>query len=229
VWDSAAFSSIFLASSFSCSQSESTPAHTQVTQTVGRYRTKENKMDTPKMFLCTVVHPKLFPGPITDPGNPLRVKMLIEIGAEDLIIRASAASANGKIMGTEPLAKIERVIIEHLASSAQRIEILRRSLLRMAIVGGIILAFMLFIRAYSLGTSILIALVVAAIIGPLNFLLNGGLGGKQDMVRFCFEPSEHGHIFYLEVPPTQEPELHQALLAAGLNLEEPETNTGAEI
>ena len=36
VWDSAAFSSIFLASSFSCSQAESTPAHTQVTQTVRR-------------------------------------------------------------------------------------------------------------------------------------------------------------------------------------------------
>ncbi len=36
VWDSAAFSSIFLASGFSCSQAESTPAHTQVTQTVGR-------------------------------------------------------------------------------------------------------------------------------------------------------------------------------------------------
>lgn len=34
VWDSAAFSSIFLASSFSCSQTLSTPAHTQVTQTV---------------------------------------------------------------------------------------------------------------------------------------------------------------------------------------------------
>jgi hypothetical protein len=34
VWDSAAFSSIFLASSFSCSQAESTLAHTQVTQTV---------------------------------------------------------------------------------------------------------------------------------------------------------------------------------------------------
>ena len=30
VWDSAAFSSIFLASSFSCSQTESTPTHTQV-------------------------------------------------------------------------------------------------------------------------------------------------------------------------------------------------------
>jgi len=36
VWESAAFSSIFLASSFPCSQALSTPAHTQVTQTVGR-------------------------------------------------------------------------------------------------------------------------------------------------------------------------------------------------
>jgi hypothetical protein len=35
VWDSAAFSSIFLASSFFYSQALSTPAHTQVTQTVG--------------------------------------------------------------------------------------------------------------------------------------------------------------------------------------------------
>ncbi len=34
MWDSAAFSGIFLASIFSCSQAESTPAHTQVTQTV---------------------------------------------------------------------------------------------------------------------------------------------------------------------------------------------------
>jgi len=34
VWESARFSSIFLASSFSCSQTESTPAHLRVTQTV---------------------------------------------------------------------------------------------------------------------------------------------------------------------------------------------------
>jgi hypothetical protein len=38
VWDSAAFSSIFLASSFLSFQAESTPAHTQVMQTVGRWR-----------------------------------------------------------------------------------------------------------------------------------------------------------------------------------------------
>ena len=34
-WESAASSNIFLASGFFCSQTESTPAHTQVTQTVG--------------------------------------------------------------------------------------------------------------------------------------------------------------------------------------------------
>ena len=37
VWESARFTSIFLASSFSCSQAESTPTHTQVTQTVGQF------------------------------------------------------------------------------------------------------------------------------------------------------------------------------------------------
>jgi hypothetical protein len=42
VWDSARFTSIFLASSFSCSQALSTPAHTQVTQTVGQPRAKPN-------------------------------------------------------------------------------------------------------------------------------------------------------------------------------------------
>jgi len=36
VWESARFTSIFLASSFFCSQTFSTPAHTRVTQTVGK-------------------------------------------------------------------------------------------------------------------------------------------------------------------------------------------------
>src|SRR5450759_2173191 len=37
-WDSSPFSSIFLASSFFCSQAESTPAPEPVTQTVGRLK-----------------------------------------------------------------------------------------------------------------------------------------------------------------------------------------------
>jgi len=39
-WDSAAFSSIFLALSFFCSQAESTPAHLPVTQTVRQPKSK---------------------------------------------------------------------------------------------------------------------------------------------------------------------------------------------
>jgi len=39
-WESARFSSIFLASSFFCSQALSTPAHLRVTQTVGRLASK---------------------------------------------------------------------------------------------------------------------------------------------------------------------------------------------
>jgi len=39
-WDSAAFFDSFLASSFFCSQIESTPAHLRVTQTVGRLASK---------------------------------------------------------------------------------------------------------------------------------------------------------------------------------------------
>jgi hypothetical protein len=44
--DSAAFSSIFQASSFFCSQSESTPAHPWVTQTVGQFSIRKEIMKT---------------------------------------------------------------------------------------------------------------------------------------------------------------------------------------
>jgi len=39
-WDSARFSSIFLALSFFCSQAFSQPAHLRVTQTVGQFLAK---------------------------------------------------------------------------------------------------------------------------------------------------------------------------------------------
>ncbi len=52
VWDSAAFSSIFLASSFSCSQTESTPAHTQVTQTVRQPKSKNKTIFETQVLFC---------------------------------------------------------------------------------------------------------------------------------------------------------------------------------
>ncbi len=181
-------------------------------------------MDTPRTFLCTVMHPGLFPGPIIDLGRPLRVKMLVEVGTEDLIIRASAPIAKGKVMGTESLSKIGRVTIERVTGSAQRIEILRRSLWRMVLVGGIVLAYTLLFRSYPLRYDALMALAVAAFIGPLNFLLDGGLGRKPDVVRFHFMPTESGRPFYLEVLSAEQQELHEALLAAGLSPEDAEAS-----
>ena len=69
VWDSAAFSSIFLASSFSCSQALSSPAHTQVTQTVGlpnaRSVMKISKDESTTYFLIPVIRPRLRSAPAT--------------------------------------------------------------------------------------------------------------------------------------------------------------------
>lgn len=181
-------------------------------------------MDTHDTFLCTVMHPRLFPAPIIDPGNPLRVKVLVQVGADELIVRASAPSAEGKVLGSEPWTKIGGVTIERLTGSTRRLEIMRRSLLRMALVGGIALVFFLFFRSFPLHYAVLGALAIAAFVGPLNFLLNGGLGRKQDAVRFYFMPAEGGRRFYLEVLPAEEPELHQALLSAGLSVKDAEAS-----
>ena len=105
---------------------------------------------------------------------------------------------------------------------------MQRSLLSMAIVGGITLVIMLIMRAYPLGTSILAGVIVAAIVGSINFLFNGGLEARQDVTRFLFEPSRHDHTFYLEVPSTNQLGLRQALLAAGLTLVEPEISEGTK-
>jgi hypothetical protein len=148
--------------------------------------------------------------------------MLVEVGSDELIVRASAPSAEGKVMGSEPWTKVDGVTIERLAANVQRLEILRRSLIRMAIVGGIALAFFLFLRSFPPHLAILGALAIAAFIGPLNFLLNGGLGRKQDVVRFHFMLAEGGRPFYLEVLPEEEPKLHWALLSVGLGFEDTE-------
>jgi len=50
-WDSAAFSSIFLASSFSCSQAFSTPAHLRVTQTVSQPKSKTKYVFVSQSFI----------------------------------------------------------------------------------------------------------------------------------------------------------------------------------
>lgn len=184
-------------------------------------------MDTSRPFLCTVMHPRLLPAPPMTSGGPLRVKLLVEIAPQELIIRASAPSAKGKIIGTEPWPKIERVTVEPLQGSAQRLEILRRSLWRMALVGGGLLVFGLVVRAYPIEISLLMALIVGGFTGALNFLLNGGFGSKQDVVRIHFTLAERGQPFYLEVSTEQEWDVRQALRGVGLHLEDSESNQSA--
>ena len=145
--------------------------------------------------------------------------MLIEVGADELIICAPRPIGNRKIMGTEALGGISQVIIEHMTSAAQRREIMRGSLSRMALFGGLVLAYMLVFRSYPLYIDVMIALASAAFIGPLNFATHGGLWRKREVVRFVFIPIGNGRPFYLEVLSAEEPGLRQALLAAGLSLE----------
>ncbi len=54
VWESARFTGIFLASSFFCSQTESTPAHTQVTQTVGQPLAQKTFAFFPKLACVSI-------------------------------------------------------------------------------------------------------------------------------------------------------------------------------
>jgi len=53
--DSARFTSIFLASSFFCSQTESTPAPAPLTQTVGQ-NPLHNKVKNPKYIPCAILN-----------------------------------------------------------------------------------------------------------------------------------------------------------------------------
>lgn len=180
-------------------------------------------MDEAKTLLCTVMYPELFPDPFLGIGKPPKVKMLVEVGPKELLIHKSSRFAKGKITRVESFSGIDEVVIECLSGGAQRNEILHNSLLWMALIGGGTLVYQLFIRGYSLGISALSALIVATSSGLLKFLLDGGFGRKQNVVRFHFTPSGR-RTFYLEVPLAHEPEIHQALLAAGLNLEEPGTS-----
>ena len=75
VWESARFRSIFLASGFSCSQTLSTPAHTQVTQTVRRLRPFNNH----EHFGKIVYTAQQFPAPFDHSAGWEIAKYLKEI------------------------------------------------------------------------------------------------------------------------------------------------------
>jgi hypothetical protein len=181
-------------------------------------------MDAPNRFACTVVHPGRFPPVITDPFNPLRVKLYAEIDTEKVSLISMPANGKEKILANEPFMNIREVIVKHLSGNDQRLEIIRKSLVRISIV--VVVLFICQIQSHlseplDFGYYLSIALLAAVFVsGPLFFVFHGGLSIKNDVVRFLFTPLERGKSFYLEVDATQESHIRQALLSANVKIEE---------
>ena len=177
-------------------------------------------MDTLIRFSCIILHPGLFPPFFTHPFNPPRTKVQIEITPEKLSVLSAPGWREARVIGNEPLVKFDHVTIQHLSANGRRLEILRHSLGRMALIGAIALAY--FFLRYDLGLGLLGGLICAGVSGLLFFMVNGGLTVRHAAVRYYFDPRHDGKKFYLEIEPSQEQEVHQALLAAGLRIQESE-------
>ena len=146
-------------------------------------------MDGLKRIPCTLMHPGLFPA---FPHNPPRIRVTVEIGSGKLSF-VSSSGGQDRTLASEPIGNIGNVTIRQLSENAQGLEILKKGLLRAAVVGAAGLIFLL-CRSYSLGFGLLIGLALAGASDALSFLLNGGLAIKDDVVRFCFVPLEHGIV-----------------------------------
>lgn len=173
-------------------------------------------MDEQVRFPCQLVHPGLFPLFRRDPP---KLPVTATLSADAL---AFVSSPDGKphTLATERLEDIREVLVLDLSGAGQRRAILKNSLRRMALVGGVGLVAVLLVRPYNLGISALIAGVAAATSGLMNFVLNGGLGAKRDLARFRFALRTDGAPFAIEVEAAAKQEVWQTLQNAGLTVVE---------
>jgi len=168
-------------------------------------------------FPCTIVHTGLFPTPLLDPFNPLKVKIVVEVSSDKLSFLAS--KNQDKVLGSQPTAKITHSSVQLLTANQRRFEVFQRTLVRMALVAAIVFLWTLFIQHYGLSLSLFIALILACFVGPLNFMMNGGLTIKGDLFRFQFISEETEKRFYLDLAPKYGLEFRQALRSASLRFE----------
>jgi hypothetical protein len=133
--------------------------------------------------------------------------------------RSEKAVRQDKPMIDKPFEQISQVILQRLPASQQRLETLLKSSWRMLFFGGVVFLYSSLLRGYGIGPSLVGGLATALIIGPLNFILNGGLSHKQVIVRLRFLPAPRQKAFYLEIDPADEGEFCQALRQAGLRLQ----------
>jgi hypothetical protein len=176
-------------------------------------------MEIQNKISCTVMHPKMFPAYFLDPFNPQRVKVMIEIDTDKLSFLSLPSSGQSKSLGSVLIDTVRSVVIQKLSINAQRLEILKKSLLRYFFIAALFSIYLFVFKSSPLFTGIFIALVGASVIVPLYFLSQGGFTIKNEVVRFLFTPVGLEKSFYLEVEQGHEKEVQQALLSAGLNFD----------
>jgi hypothetical protein len=181
-------------------------------------------MNIQNKISCTVMHPKLFPAYFLDPFNPQRINAIVEIDTDKLSFLSLPSIGKSRLPGNVPLDNVHHVAIQNLSVKAQRLEILRKSLIRYLVLSTVFSIYLFLFKSAPLFTGTIIALTAAIIILPLNFLFNGGFAVKNEVVRFLFTPIEPGKSFYLEVEQGYEPELQKALLTFGLKFAGDEEN-----
>jgi len=173
-------------------------------------------MNSSETVSCKVEHPGVFPPFFLDPFDPPKVETTIQISAGTLAFLSANSGDDIRVLGSERLTNFAPLMVEHVTGSAQRLEVLNKSLRRMALVASLAFAYFLIFRPYGLGVAFLAGLGAATVVGPLNFLLRGGLAPKTDVVRFHFTPLDKGKPFYLETELANEAEILATLVAAGL-------------
>jgi len=173
-------------------------------------------MEIQNKIPCVVMHPNLFPAYFLDPFNPIRTKAMVEICTDKLSFLSLPSNGKSRSMGSVPLNNVQNVTIQNLSTIAQRIEILKKSIVRYLFLSAIIALYTFIFKSAPLIMAIVIALAAGTIMFPLNFLLNGGLATKKPVVRFLFTPVDMEKAFYLEVEQGREAELKEALHSAGL-------------
>ena len=170
------------------------------------------------------MHPKLFPAFFLDPFNPQRIKVIIEIDTEKLSFISLTPRGQSKFRGSVLIDSIRSIEIQNLSINAQRLEILKKSLLRYFFIAALISIYMFLFKSAPLFMGIYNALIFAIVLFPLFFLSDGGFSVKNEVVRFLFTPVDLKKPFYIEVEQGLEKEVQQALLTAGLNFHSDEEN-----
>ena len=176
-------------------------------------------MDTSGKFSCTFLMKQTFPPFL--PNLPIKIKATAEIDAKEI---SFVAIGPGKTVASQPLANIDRVMVQPVSVGAQRIEILVTTLARLGVMAVLFFLWTIFSNASNpvdyLPYYVLVILIALFLILPLSLLLSGILSSKQDVLRFHFNSPLNEKLLRIEVEPAQESEVRQALLSAGLKFGE---------